>query len=319
MKRYFAVVIMMCLFALAGIAEAVAQEVQKANPATDFEYDLNEAGDGVIIKNYKGTSTEVVIPAEIEDFPVVEVGSWTFSETNIVSVVFPDSATINDGYYEEKYGGDGHGCCSSCNSLVKVILPKKLKKIPDVMFYGCTSLKEIILPTEIQEIGYRAFSDSGLESIVIPDSIEEIKYNTFSGCIQLQTVVIGSRVKTIDTEAFYKCKALKTITLPDSIKTIGSEAFCESVLESIEIPDSVETIDARAFADCKELKTVSIGAGIREIKDKAFKNCSSLKNITIKAEKVDYGYYNDKIFSGCSSLNLKEKKKLKDTGYTGGF
>ena len=44
------------------------------------------------------------------------------------------------------------------------------------MFYGCTSLKEIILPTEIQEIGYRAFSDSGLESIVIPDSIEEIKY-----------------------------------------------------------------------------------------------------------------------------------------------
>ena len=54
MKRYFAVVSMMCLFALAGIAGAVAQEVQKANPATDFEYDLNEAGDGVIITNYKG-------------------------------------------------------------------------------------------------------------------------------------------------------------------------------------------------------------------------------------------------------------------------
>lgn len=91
MKRYFAVVIMMCLFALTGIVGAVAQEVQKANPATDFEYDLNQAGDGVIIKNYKGTSTEVVIPAEIEDFPVVGVGFKAFSETDIVSVVFPDS------------------------------------------------------------------------------------------------------------------------------------------------------------------------------------------------------------------------------------
>ena len=311
MKRYFAVVSMMCLFALTGIVGAVAQEVQKANPATDFEYDLNKAGDGVIIKKYTGTSTEVVIPAEIEDFPVVE--------THIVSIVFPDSATINDGYYEDKYGDYGYGCCSSCNSLVKVILPKKLKKIPKVMFYGCTSLKEITLPTEIQEIGYMAFRDSGLESIVIPDSIEEIKYMTFRGCTQLQTVVIGSRVKTVNAGAFYKCKALKTITLPNAVKIIEAEAFYQSGLESIAIPDSVETISGSAFADCKELKTVSIGKGIKLIRDAAFENCSSLKNITIKAEKVGYGYYSDKIFSGCSSLSLKEKKKIRDTGYTGRF
>ena len=54
MKRYFTVVSMVCLFALAGIAGATAQEAQKANPATDFEYDLNESGDGVVIYKYKG-------------------------------------------------------------------------------------------------------------------------------------------------------------------------------------------------------------------------------------------------------------------------
>ena len=319
MKRYFSILTMICAFAFAGIAGAAAQEAQKANPATDFDYDLNKAGDGVIIKKYTGKATEVVIPAEIEDFPVVEIGNKAFTETHIVSIVFPDSATINDGYYEDKYGDYGYGCCSSCNSLVKVILPKKLKKIPEVMFYGCTSLKEITLPTEIQEIGYMAFRDSGLESIVIPDSIEEIKYMTFKGCTQLQTVVIGSRVKTVNEGAFYKCKALKTITLPNAVKIIGGEAFYQSGLESIAIPDSVETISGSAFADCKELKTVSIGKGIKLIRDAAFENCSSLKNITIKAEKVGYGYYSDKIFSGCSSLSLKDKKKLKDTGYTGEF
>lgn len=109
MKRYFAVVSMMCLFALAGIAGAAAQEVQKANPATDFEYDLNQAGDGVIIQKYKGTATEVVIPAEIEDFPVVGVGVEAFSETNIVSVVFPDSIRWT-----------GYSCFEDCNALVQI-------------------------------------------------------------------------------------------------------------------------------------------------------------------------------------------------------
>lgn len=312
---------MICMFSFAGIVGATAQEAQTANPASDFEYDLTKDGEGVIIKKYTGKATDVVIPAVIEDFPVVEIGNKAFTETHIVSIVFPDSATINDGYYEDKYSdyGYGYGCCSSCNSLVKVILPKKLKKIPEVMFYGCTSLKEITLPTEIQEIGYMAFRDSGLESIVIPDSIEEIKYMTFRGCTQLQTVVIGSRVKTVNAGAFYKCKALKTITLPNAVKIIGGAAFYQSGLESIALPDSVETISGGAFADCKELKTVSIGKGIKLITDAAFENCSSLKNITIKAEKVNYGYYSDKIFSGCSSLSLKDKKKLKDTGYTGVF
>ena len=117
MKRYFTVVSMVCLFALTGIAGATAQEAQKANPATDFEYDLNESGDGIVIYKYKGTATEVVIPAVIEDIPVVEIGSETFSRTNIVSIVFPDSVTTIDN---NKYCR----CCEDCNFLTKVVLPK---------------------------------------------------------------------------------------------------------------------------------------------------------------------------------------------------
>ena len=87
MKRYFSVLTMICVFALAGIAGAVAQE---ANPATDFTYDLNGDGEGVVIQKYKGKATAVVIPAVIEDFPVVEVGYRAFEETNIVSIILPD-------------------------------------------------------------------------------------------------------------------------------------------------------------------------------------------------------------------------------------
>lgn len=243
MKRYFAVVSMMCLFALAGIAGAVAQEVQKTNPATDFEYDLNEAGDGVIIKKYTGTSTEVVIPAEIEDFPVVGVGVEAFSETNIVSVVFPDS----DIWI-------GYSCFEKCKSLQNVVLPKNLKIISASLFYGCTSLKAITLPNSIETIYQQSFENSGLESIDIPDSVTVIKHTGFS--------------------------------------TGG------------------------AFAYCKNLKTVNIGKGIKSIAKETFYYCSSLITVNINVEKVEYGY---SVFSGCSSLSLKEKKKIRDTGYTGGF
>ena len=354
MKRYFSILTMICIFAFAGIAGAVAQEALTANPATDFEYDLTEDGEGVIIKKYTGKATDVVIPAVIEDFPVVAVGSYAFSRsrTAVVSVVFPDSV-----------GTVGEGCFSRCESLQKIILPKNLKALSQELFYGCTALKEIILPNRIEIIYEGAFCHAGLESITIPDSVKIIKpdndsysYGAFAGCKNLQTVNIGNRTEVIGTqafsgctklsrvtigsglkmineEAFHKCKALKTITLPNAVKIIEGKAFYQSGLESIAIPDSVETIRWTAFADCKELKTVSIGKGIKLIEAEAFYNCSNLRTVTIGVENfiATYGDPNDRgerpqtggygynVFSGCSSLSLKDKKKLKDTGYTGEF
>ena len=323
MKRYFAVVSMMCLFALTGIVGAVAQEVQKANPATDFEYDLNEAGDGVIIKKYTGTSTEVVIPAEIEDFPVVRVDGYlkdefhdyfdtytdhtdyvykmteasrkvesAFVNTNVTSIIFPDSVTEI-----------GIGCCANCTSLQKVILPKNLKTIDTLLFYKCKALKQIILPDGIKTIGKGSFYASNLESIKIPDSVERI-----------------------ESLAFTYCAALKQIILPNGIKTIDKATFYNSGLSSIEIPDTVYYINSIAFTNCAKLKTVTLGKSIEAIGDQAFVGCSNLTTFNIVVNHIEYGSYNGRYyeecrdaFSGCSSLSLKEKKKIRDTGYTGEF
>jgi cell surface protein len=255
MKRYFAVVSMMCLFALAGITGAVAQEVQTANPATDFKYDLTKDGEGLYIYDYTGTATEVVIPAVIEDFPVVAISVEAFKGTNVISVVFPNSIRRI-----------GDSCFEGCSYLQKVVLPKNLNNIPGKMFASCKALKQITLPNSIEIIQDRAFAWSGLESITIPDSVIVIDYNWYG-----------------------------------------------------------------AFECCEHLKTVNIGKGIKSIRHHAFKGCSSLTTVNIGAEKLEAGSYinvqetsyetgygND-VFSGCSSLSLKEKKKIRDTGYTGGF
>ena len=278
MKRYFAVVSMMCLFALAGIAGAVAQEVQKANPATDFEYDLNEAGDGVIITNYKGTATEVVIPAEIEDFPVVRV----------------------DGYLKDEFHDYFDTYTDHTDYVYKM--------------------------TEASRKVESAFVNTNVTSIIFPDSVTEIGIGCCANCTSLQKVILPKNLKTIDTLLFYKCKALKQIILPNGIKTIDKATFYNSGLSSIEIPDTVYYINSIAFTNCAKLKTVTLGKSIEAIGDQAFVGCSNLTTFNIVVNHIEYGSYNGRYyeecrdaFSGCSSLSLKEKKKIRDTGYTGEF
>lgn len=64
----------------------------------------------------------------IEDFPVVDIGATAFANTDVVSVVFPDSVEII-----------GDSCFYSCKSLQNVVLSKNLTNIPSDMFWYCTA------------------------------------------------------------------------------------------------------------------------------------------------------------------------------------
>jgi len=222
------------------LSASVLMNAQKANPPSDFVYDLNDDGTWVEITEYVGNAKDVVVPDSIEDFPVG--GCFLENNTHIVSVVLPDSC-LSFSFYKCKY-------------LEKVVLPKTLKTIPS----------------------YKR------------------DYNKVVGC-------------------FEGCEALKKITLPEGLEDIQSRAFEDSGLESIVIPNSVKSIGNMAFFDCP-LTSITIGKGIESIRSGAFGYCSSLTTFNIGVEQVEYG---DNCFEGCSSLGLKEKSKIKKTGYRGEF
>ena len=56
---------------------------------------------------------------------------------------------------------------------------------------------------------------------------------------------------------------------------------------------------------------------VEYIDDGAFRGCENLVSVTMPEKQIEYGY-ND-AFSYCPKLTLKERKKIKDTGYSGGF
>jgi len=123
MKKHFGILFLVLLCA------SVVISAQEANPASDFEYDLNSDEEGIMIKKYIDSATEVVIPSVIEDFPVVELESDSFKESHVVSVIISD--TVQEIWLDAFNG---------CTSLARVTIGKGIQTIKDGAFRYCSSL-----------------------------------------------------------------------------------------------------------------------------------------------------------------------------------
>ena len=91
------------------------------------------------------------------------------------------------------------------------------------VFSGCTviaadafahngSVREIILPDSLTEIGDGAFYDCGaLQTIVIPDSVTKLGTGAFVDCKSLESVTLGSGLTETGSDLFVGCDALKNV------------------------------------------------------------------------------------------------------------
>jgi hypothetical protein len=185
--------------------------MKNANQESDFEYDLNQAGDGIVIRKYTGKVQTVIVPATIEDYPVVEIGDNAFR--GVTSVVLPDAII--------KIGGGAF----ATGSLRAINFPAGLREIGDNSAFANSSLKSISLPAGLQKIGRSAFSGcSSLKEVVIPEGIEFIEGGVFDGCSNLISVTLPSSIKKIGwhsfSGAFSSCTNLTDVIIPDSVTAI---------------------------------------------------------------------------------------------------
>ena len=199
---------------------------------------------------------------------------------------------------------------------------KKVTKIGDSAFKGCTELT----------------------SITIPDGVTDIGNNAFSGCTSLETVTIPASVTYVGNSAFYGCTSLKSVTIPESVTYIGGYAFAECYsLKYADIPANVSGIGASPFYNCRSLENINtdeankwyttvdgvlydkdktelinypagkkdssyvIPEGIRTIREKAFYGCLNLCELTIpdSVTEIESGAFE------CSSLISDEYGTIK--------
>ena len=156
---------------------------------------------------------------------------FTPGQTGIMPDRTNTGSNANSYYRTLEYAGR--------NSIQTVDFAEGIVHIGDYFFSnGCTTLKEVKLPSTLTSIGIRAFSGcTALSGIDLPMGIETLGDYAFHNCASLTELTIPKTVTAIGERAFYDCDGMVTLTLPDTPVALGTYAFgsCDG-LRTVTLP-----------------------------------------------------------------------------------
>ena len=138
-------------------------------------------------------------------------------------------------------------------------------KLGDYVFFDCSGLTSLTLPSSVTKIGCYALSNCiGLTSLTLPSSVTEIGEGAFLNCRGLTNFTIPSGVTSIGHGAFFCCYGLISLTIPSSVTAIGSRAFndCSGLTSIYAYMEKLPETGSNLFLGCDEKKcTVYVPKG----------------------------------------------------------
>lgn len=299
------------------------------------------------LESIEGEGRELVIPEG-----VTSIGQYVFEgNTCVETIILPNSlksivdcdfagcmklkcVSLPDAL-ESIEGNPFMGCRALCEVRITPDHPK-YKVLNGVLFDSITGdlicypagkqEHDYVIPDGTAGIGTFAFDEAkALQHVTIPDSVIRMGDRVFFDCDHLTEISVSADHPAFYVEdgvlidkneksiIFYPPKKPDTEwTVPDGVKKIAQCAFKGAInLINISIPDSVTEIETGAFSGCSALTSIKIPTSV----DKAiglFDNCSSLKEITILRDEVQfyqYGLGKDVVFKvsagSCFGKNMK--------------
>ena len=203
-----------------------------------------------------------------------------------------------------------------CLSAKEVLLPTDVTEIGDYAFARCGSLVVLSfknnpykaevgmcrIPEYINKIGREAFSEcSGFTKIIVPSTVDEIDFGAFSSITALQSITLPLTIDTVSTYSIrFENSTANTVIVPNGKTNLDKLAFANnSTIKSVVLPDSITTIEESAFAKCVSLESVVMN-NVSVIKTSAFEYCESLTTLTLPTTLTKVEGY---AFYGCEKLN----------------
>ena len=286
-----------------------------------FYFDL---GNYTLIK-YLGDEKNLELPNELDEIKEYIIGEGAFVNSNIESIVIPDSVYKIDDY-----------AFYNCKNLSKITLGKNLSYIGYNSFYYCENLKIIINNSSLNiyvgsyDYGYIAYyasmvieddeinilNSSNFNYIEQDDNIYLISYSGNDKNITIpkfdnKKIILGEKL-------FYLNKNIENVILNENVISIEDYAFynCENLFK-IEMPN-VEYIGKKSFMNCYNLREVSF-PNIKNIDDSAFSYCYTLYQLTLPETLISIGdssfYYNRNLVEIINKSDLSISKGLYSYGY----
>ena len=182
----------------------------------DYSYRILE-GEYAEITRYYGNDKNLVIPNELDGYPVVSIGKNAFYEEPIESVRVPNNVIIID----------------------------------DGAFFGCANLKNIVLPNTVLSVGRNAF-DYTKYYYTNSNWKNDILYVGKVACTlrnnKVKRISFEHGTITLADGIAEQCSELTALTIPDTVISIGEMAAMDCPkLKGITIPFSTALIGNYAF------------------------------------------------------------------------
>jgi hypothetical protein len=274
----------------------------------------------VTVMGYIGDEKSLVVPAEIESYPVTDIGEGAFSDLEeLENVILPDSVkNISDHAFNCSRHitnitlGNGletlqRSVFLNCHSLESVTLPASFKGFNSDSFFNRSTKSIFVAPdnTNFASVDGVLFDKSETELLIMPSgrsgrynistniqNIKEFAFDRAMGVYAIDVDTNHTKYASIDGSLYNKekttllvCPKIKIdeYVIPDNTKVIGKRAFyyCLSYLNNVVIPDSVVTIEQFAFAHCIRMTNIVMGNGVEKIELAAFYECRGLSEIVI--------------------------------------
>lgn len=297
----------LCL-ALALLTSAIptisADSPSKYKYYGNLEYYIDE--NSVVISGYKGEPpTSVVIPAEIDGYPVKSIGYQAFYEcTELTAVILPEGL--------ETIGHDAF----SLTSLKEIILPSTICQINSSAFHIVDVLERVyiyskhlsdpvfgsadrvylyeeILPTNrIDSTAYCTFEECGCDprtetiytegcmKYVLKDGEAYLMEATPVGDFTVPDTLGGCPVTRIAPRCFMDANELRLLTLPDTVRMIGRYATPAGYLDDpdcqasmTKLPKQLEYVGIGAFTGMDLSAITALPTGLQHIGVGAFNLC----------------------------------------------
>lgn len=183
-------------------------------------------------------------------------------------------------------------------------LEPSISMIPDYFYSGDKTLRNILLPEWVREIGKYAFEGcASLQEIILPEGVVKINEGAFYGCTSLKRVIILGKSISIEKSCFENCYNLESINSERISKQIPPRAFSKCAhITQFHFAEDITEIGERAFENCG-LTRFNSGKQLHLIKDGAFSNCENLKEVVFGSESLEI--IDSFAFVNCSSLEGK--------------
>lgn len=294
------------------------------NELTSGDFRIGVANGKIMILDYYGSDSDIVVPDTLEGYPVRAIGEEAFYHHKFVkSITLPEGVEYI-----------GKSAFSSCYNAESINIPESVTYIGEMAFYSCEAMKSIVIPSGVKVVSSSAFKFChSVESLVISNGVEVIKEHAFANMPLLTSVEIPESVKVIETYAFatsgysefnfpknvmeigelvfHECSKLETITVDaenkyfttDENGVVYNKDMTKLVafplqLVSYTVPESVTEIPAYFFMQATALEKIVLHEGITSIGDYAFRSCYELTEVTVYGNPTVGNY----IFSGCDKL-----------------